>query len=142
MKNKVASWNCPDCGRKFKHKNQEHSCVRLDPDEHFIGRDPKVRAIYDALLRGVRSFGNVDVSTVKIGVMLKAPGTFVAVKPKKSWVDLEFILDEEIIQFPIHKTFKYTKGRWAHFVRLEHPKDVSKKLLGWLKRSHRLVSTS
>lgn len=116
--------------------------MRLDPDDHFIGKDPRVKAIYDALLKGVRDFGNVDVSTVKIGVMLKAPSTFAAVKPKESWVDLEFILDEEITLFPVHKTVRYTKGRWAHFVRLEHPKDVSKKLLGWLKRSYRLVSSS
>jgi hypothetical protein len=142
MKTKITPWECPDCGRRFKHKNQEHSCVRLDPDDQFNGKDPKVKATYDALLKGVKKFGNVDVSAVKIGVMLKAPSTFAAVKPKRLWVDLEFILDEEIAQFPVHKAVRYTKGRWAHFVRLEHPKEVNKKLLGWLKRSYRLVSTS
>jgi len=142
LTSKVTLWVCPDCGRQFKHKNQAHSCVRLNPDDHFIGKDPKVRATYDKLLREVEKFGDVNVSSVKIGMMLKAPSTFVAVKPKKSWVDIEFILDEEINQFPVHKTFRYTKGRFAHFVRLEGPKDVSKKLLGWLKRSYLLVNGS
>lgn len=134
-------WVCPDCGRQFKHKNQEHSCIRLDPDVHFVGKDPKVRATYDKLLREVKKFGNVNVSPVKIGVMLKGASTFVAVKPKMMWMDIEFILDEEIAEFPVHKTFRYTKNRFAHFVRLEHPKDVTKKLIGWLRRSFQLINT-
>jgi hypothetical protein len=72
--------------------------------------------------------------------MLKAPSTFLAVKPKKSRVDIEFILDKEIHEFPVHKTIRYTKRRWAHFVRLAHSKQISKKLLGWLKASYRLVN--
>lgn len=138
----VTSWVCPDCGRQFKHKNQAHSCVRLDPDDHFFDKDPKVKETYDKLLREVKKFGNVNVSPVKIGVMLKAPSTFVAVKPKKMWTDLEFILDEEINEFPVHRTFRYTKGRFAHFVRLDGPNDVSKKLLGWLKRSYLLINNT
>ena len=101
-----------------------------------------MKETYDKLLHEVKKFGDVNVSPVRIGVMLKARSTFVAVKPKKSWVDIEFILDEEIREFPVHKTFKYTSGRWAHFVRLEHSKDVSKKLLVWLRRSYNLISNS
>jgi hypothetical protein len=82
----------------------------------------------------------VNVSPVEVGVMLKGASTFVAVKPKKMWVDIEFILDEEINEFPVHEIFRYTKRRFAHFVRLEGPNDVSKKLVGWLKRSYLLVN--
>ena len=116
--------------------------MELDPEEHFVGKDPHVKATYDLLVREVMKFGNVHVSPVKIGVMLKAASTFAALKPKKSWVDIEFILDEEITEYPVHKTFRYTKGRFAHFVRLEKPKDVTKKLLGWLKRSYILINKS
>lgn len=138
----MASWVCSGCGRQFKHRNQAHSCVRLDPYDHFIGKDPKVRATYDKLLREVKKFGDVNISPVKVGVMFRGVSTFVAVKPKKMWTDLEFILDEEISEFPVHKTFRYTKGRFAHFVRLEGPNDVSKKLLRWLERSYLLVNNS
>jgi len=136
------TWTCPECGRLFKHKHQSHSCLRIDPDEHFRGKSPHVRKIYDELLGEVRKFGEVNVSPVKVGVMLKAKSTFVAVKPKKFWIDIEFILDEQIGEFPVHKTFRYTAGRWAHFVRLERPRDLSKKLLAWLKRSYDLVNNS
>ena len=135
-------WICPECGRQFKHTNQSHSCVRLNPDDLFPGKDVHVKETYDRLLAEVKKFGDVNVSPVRVGVMLKAGGTFAAVKPKKSWVDLEFILDEEISEFTVHKTFRYTAGRWAHFVRLEHSRDVSRKLLVWLRRSYNLISNS
>jgi hypothetical protein len=114
----------------------------LDPEEHFVGKDPRVKATYDLLVREVMKFGNVHVSPVEIGVMLKAASTFVAVKPKRSWVDIEFILDEEITEYPVHRAVRYTKGRFAHFVRLESPKEVTRKLLGWLKRSYTLINKS
>jgi Domain of unknown function (DUF5655) len=93
------------------------------------------------LLKGVMKFGDVNVSPVKNGVMLKGLSTFLAVKPKKSWVDIEFILGETINEYPVHKTFRYTKGKVAHFVRLMQPKDVSKKLLGWLQESFRFINS-
>jgi hypothetical protein len=113
----------------------------LNPDDHFLGKEPHVKKIYEALLRGVNKFGGVDVSPVKNGVMFKGLSTFLAVKPKKSWVDIEFILSEAINEFPVHKTFRYTKGKVAHFVRLEHPKEVTKKLLGWLEESFRFINS-
>jgi len=93
-------------------------------------------------LREVKKFGKVNVSVVKIGVMLKGVSTFAAVKPKRMWVDIEFVLDEEIQEYPVHKTIRYTKHRFAHFVRLEHPKDVNKNLLVWLRRSYKLINGS
>ncbi len=136
------TWTCPDCGRQFKHRNQSHSCLRVNPDDHFVGKDPKVKETYDKLLSEVQKFGDVNVSPVRVGVMLKKGSTFLALKPKKTCLDIEFILDEEITEFPVYKTFKYTAGRWAHFVRLENPHDVTKKLLVWLRRSYDLISSS
>ena len=133
-------WTCPKCKRSFKNKNQSHSCVRINPDDHFVGKDPRVKRVYDALLREVGRFGPVDVSPVRIGIMLKGASTFLAVKPKQKWIDIEFALDEPIEEYPVHKTVQYAKGRWAHFIRLEHPKDVTKKLVGWLKRSYILTA--
>jgi len=106
-----------------------------------VGKEPHLKEIYEALLKGVTKFGDVNISPVKNGVMLKGLSTFLAVKPKRSWVDIEFILAEPINEYPVHKTFRYTKGKVAHFVRLEHPKDVNKKLLRWLGESFRFINS-
>ena len=134
------TWTCPNCKRIFKHKNQWHSCVRVDAEDHFSGKGPNVKEIYDKLLKEVKKFGEVNISPVKGCILLKASGTFLALKPKKEWMDIEFLLSEKVDDFLIHKTVRVSNHRFAHFVRLEDPKQVTKQLLGWLNRSYKLIS--
>ncbi len=74
--------------------------------------------------------------------MFVSKSTFAAVKPKQEWIDLEFLLDEKVEQYPIHKTFRANKSRVAHFVRLENPRDVNARLLFWLKQSYDLTKSA
>ena len=134
------TWTCPTCQRKFKHKNQSHSCVQVDPDEHFIGKNPEVQRMYNTLISKIEKFGNINISPARNAILIKASGTFLAVKPKKQWLDIEFLLDEDIDAYPIYKTFRVSKRRVAHFVRLETSKDINTKLLGWLKRSYEVIN--
>lgn len=134
------NWHCPRCHRPFKHKNQAHSCVSLSPDIHLDNRSPNVRRVYDTLADHVQGFGEVKISTTKSTIMFVARSTFLAVKPKHNWLDIEFLLDEEVNEYPITKTFRANKSRVAHFVRLESPKDVTRKLLCLLKQSYNLTS--
>lgn len=96
--------------------------------------------MYDKLWSEVKKFGGVKVSPSKSTIMFVSKSTFVAVKPKEEWIDIEFLLDKEVSEFPIHKTFRANKSRVAHFVRLESPKDVNGRLIGWLKASYKLTS--
>jgi hypothetical protein len=117
-----------------------HSCVQVAVAEHLRRKSPQAVAIVQKLLAETEAFGAVTVSPVKNGLMLKSASTFLAVKPRKEWVDIEFLLDEEIEVLPIHKTFRVSKRRVAHFVRLEDPREISRKLVGWLKRAFELTS--
>jgi hypothetical protein len=135
-----SNWLCPTCHRPFKHKNQAHSCVTLDASVHLDDKSPNVRKIYDKLWSEVRKFGDLNVSVTKSSIMFVSKSTFVAVKPKRNWLDVEFLLDKEVNKFPIHKTFRANKSRVAHFVRLESAKDVSAKLIRWLKASYKFTS--
>jgi hypothetical protein len=134
------SWTCPYCNRPFKHKNQAHSCVVIDAETHIENKSPNVKKIYDKLWKEVKKFGNVRVSPTKSTIMFVSKSTFVAVKPKKDWIDIEFLLDREVNEYPIHKTFRANKSRVAHFVRLESPNDVSARLVRWLKASYDITS--
>lgn len=131
-------WTCPACHRPFKHKNQAHSCVTIDAAAHIDNKSPNVQATYKKLEQAVRKFGSVKVSPTKSSIMFVSGSTFLAVKPKRAWIDIEFLLEREVHDYPVHKTFRANKSRVAHFVRLESPKDVSGKVLSWLRQSHAL----
>lgn len=133
-------WICPECNRPFKHKNQAHSCVRIEEAVHLENKSPATRLIYDRLREAVRKFGDVKTSGTKSSIMFVSRSTFLAVKPKRGWIDIEFLLDKEVTDYPVYKTFRSNKSRVAHFVRLQSPKDVSTKLIGLLKRSYEVTN--
>jgi hypothetical protein len=101
-----------------------------------------VRNIYDKLWSEVRKFGDLNVSVTKSSIMFVSRNTFIAVKPKMNWLDIEFLLDREVHEFPIHKVVRANKSRVAHFVRLENPKEVSVKLVSWLRESYELTKSA
>lgn len=132
-------WTCPNCRKQFKNRNQAHSCVRTEVADHFENKAPSIRATYDKLITELKKIGPITVNPVKHGIMIKAATTFVALKPKRDRLDLEFILNKEIVDFSVHKTVRYSPRRFAHFVALEKPGDVTRKLIKWLRDSYELV---
>jgi hypothetical protein len=121
------------------HRNQSHSCVRIDAEEHLVDTSPGVRAIYRKLTKRVLAFGNVHLSPARGAILVKGTGTFLALKVRKAWLDIEFLLEEPVEEYPVYKRVRASKHRIAHFVRLEHPHEVTAKLLTWLRRSQRVV---
>jgi hypothetical protein len=133
-------WKCPTCERQFRNKNQAHSCIVTAVQDHWHASEENVRLTCEKLLSHVKRFGDIRISPVKNGIMVASASTFLAVKPKKKWVDIEFIHDTEINEHPIHKTVHYVKTKWAHFLRLDNPKDVNRQLMGWLKSAYESIN--
>ena len=132
------SWICPKCSRSFKVLNQSHSCEVTSLDYHFSEKGPVIRSIYEKIIRVVEVCGPVNISFVKNAIIIAAKSTFLAIKPKKTYVDLEFLLNEEILDFPIHKTFRVSKNKVAHFIKIETPEEIDGSVTSWLQRAYRI----
>lgn len=135
----MSPWICPECGRTFRNANQAHSCVRIDPELLLEKSEPVVREIYQKLSRAVTRLGDVQVSATKCSIMFSHNSTFLAVKPGRRWLDVEYLLDTEECEFPVYKTVRANKSRVAHFVRLESGGDVST-ILRNLKKAFALAA--
>jgi hypothetical protein len=61
-----------------------HSCGHHTIEEHFDGKRPEIREVFDALVRTVRSIGPVHVYAQKTRIVFQTRGRFVAVTPRKS----------------------------------------------------------
>lgn len=114
---------------------QSHSCLVVDIEQHFISKKPEMRLLYDQLMQLLGSTEAYRISVVKNAILVSANSTFLAIKPKKNWLDIEFVLAEEVNDFPIHKTIKAAHNRWAHFMRIQHPDELDRQLAGWVKRA-------
>lgn len=86
------------------------------------------------------NLGNVKINSVKNAILFTSKSHFLAVKPKKAWIDIEFVLDVKIEGFPIHKTVQTTKTKWAHFIRLQTVEEIDDQLINWLKKAYEICS--
>lgn len=133
-------WTCPNCQRVFKSNNQGHSCVTKSLNEHFTRKEPQVYTTYLKLESYLKSFEAIQISPVINAILFSSKSTFLAIKPKKSWLDLEFILDYEANEFPIHKIVSVSKTRFAHFVRIQNETDIDDQLTSWIKKAYEFNS--
>ena len=129
-------WTCPTCRRTFKNTNQDHSCQVTNIESHFIQKPENIKLIFEKLLSVFEAFEGITINSVKNAILITAKSHFLAIKPKKAWLDIEFVLDEKVDEFPIHKTIQATKTKWAHFIRLGSPHEIDEQLISWLKRSY------
>ena len=132
------SWKCPRCGRNFKVPNQSHSCEITNADHHFSGKDPVIREIFDKIIRALEGCGPLNINYVKHAIIVMAKSTFLAIKPRKTYVDIEFLLNVEINEFPIHKTFRVSKNKVAHFIKVESPDEIDDTVTLWLQKACRI----
>ncbi len=134
------SWICPECGKLFRNRNQWHSCFTLNLEDHLRNKPETIRNVVLDLISEVELFGPIELNPVKSVIQVKAGATFLSIKPKKDFVELEFQLGEEIDQFPIHKTVRISRNRVLHLMYVQSGEDISDQLKTWLKDSYLLVS--
>lgn len=109
-------------------------------ESHFTGKEPHIRRMYEALLTEVQAFGPVRVSSTKNALLLASKTTFMAIKTKRSTMDVEFLLDRAETDFPIYKTVTVSKNRYAHFIRLDSEEQLNGSLLTYLREAFDTVN--
>lgn len=83
-----ALWQCHKCGRRFVARHQYHTCERHTLAEHFAGKDPAVRQLYDHLVKTVRSFGPVTIYTQKSRILFQARTRFASIVVRRRWLEV------------------------------------------------------
>lgn len=134
------TWTCPNCKKEFRNKNQAHSCAKVDLKDHLKNKSPQVIATFDKLMRELKKLGEITLNPVKTSVQVKAGATFLSIKLKKEYTEIEFQLGEEVDKLPIYKNIRISKNRVLHFAVLKNPQDVNTQLVSWLKKSYELVN--
>ncbi len=133
-------WICPICNRKFFNNKQSHSCFVSEITGHFENKNEVIYSLYKRLEEITKEFGEIRISSTKNAILFASKYTFLAFKPKKRFLDIEFIFNEELIDFPIYKTVKISKSRYAIFIRLDTLEQIDKQLINWIHKSFRLMS--
>jgi len=95
-------------------------------------------ATFEILHGKVAAIGPFTLNSVRHAILFTASSHFLAVKPKRKWLDIEFVLSRPVEGFPVHKTVQAGKYKWAHFIRLESEDEINETLVGWLREAYEI----
>jgi hypothetical protein len=135
-------WRCPQCRRRFARTGQWHSCEARDLDEHFRGRNPDLRGIFDELVRRLRKLGPVKVDPVKTSINLTARHHFGAVAVRGTFLRLGFLGERRIEDHRIVHIERLGPGKFGHSVVIESVADLDDVVMDWLAAAYRLRNLS
>jgi hypothetical protein len=106
---------------------------------HFVNKDPAVRALYDQLLQTLNKIGPVEEDPKKTSIHINRKSALIGIETRKDCLLLTIKADHEINNPRIEKVEKISAKRFYHKVRIRSPKDYDAELKSWLKDAYALA---
>ena len=135
-------WQCQVCKKEFAKINQSHKCEVVDVNTLFYNKGADLFDLYEYLLSNLKKIGGWTVTTSKKAITIYAESkiAFVGIEIRKSSIDIWFVLNRRIEEFPIYKIEQPSKNKFGHFLRLQTKGDIDKVLIKWIKESYDFVN--
>jgi len=133
-------WTCPTCKRKFKSKNQYHSCYIMDKAYHTTKMNEKVQLVFEALLAHLKVFEAIHIIFLKTCVQINTNSTFLSITTKQDRLELEFQLDREDDFFPIFLCKRVSKNRVLHRLAIGELSEFDHQVKIWIKDAYDLIN--
>jgi Domain of unknown function (DUF5655) len=131
-----ALWRCKKCGRDFAHLNQSHACGRYDLEDHFDGKPPEIRALFDRVVAVIRDLGPVRILPEKTRIAFQVRMSFAQVTPRARWLDGHVVLARRLEHPRFRKVQTISARNHVHTFRLITMQDVDRDFRAWLAEAY------
>jgi hypothetical protein len=129
-------WHCSKCGRAFAIKNQAHSCVQLELEHHFEGKEPALRELFAAFLSAVENIGAVKVLPEKTRIAFQTRMSFAQLTPRKSYFVGHLILAEPSESLKFVKVETISPRNHVHHFKLDSTTFLDAEFQGLLAQAY------
>ncbi len=129
-------WRCPKCGKYFVTRNLWHACARHSLEEHFAGRAPKLRLLFDALIGLLKRNGPLRVVPDKTRITFQVRMRFGGIYVRRNLLDLGFLLPRRLDHPRITRVEAFAPGAIGHHLEIRSPADLDSELASWLRESY------
>ena len=107
--------------------------------QHFEGREPEVKSIYERIVSEARKFGNVIEEPKKTSIHLSRTTAFAGVATRKQALILTLKASANVPSPRITKHEQVSTNRWHLDVRLSRPDEVDDEIVRWLADAYVLA---
>jgi hypothetical protein len=129
-------WTCPECRRRFANRNQSHACGRHDLAHHFRGKDPAVRALFDAVRRAIAACGPVTVLPEKTRIAFQVRMSFAQLTPRRGWVDGHFVFARRVPSARFRRIDTISPRNHVHHFRLTVSEEIDAEFREWIREAY------
>lgn len=129
-------WQCRKCGRYFANRNQSHSCGRYELEDHFRGKGPEIRALFDCVVAAIRALGPVRIVPEKTRIAFQVRMSFAQVTPRAHWLDGHVVLARRLPHPRFRAVQTISPHNHVHTFRLTAPGDVDAEFCAWLAEAY------
>ncbi|HEY7029215.1 MAG TPA: DUF5655 domain-containing protein [Gemmatimonadales bacterium] len=118
-------WTCPRCRHRFVTRNLWHSCIRVPLANHFVGKDPKVRVLFNHLRRMIRRCGPVTIYAQKTRIVFQGRVRFAGAVPRKHCLEAGLWLKRRVTHPALTRVEDFGRlGYGLHF-RFTEPEQLN-----------------
>ena len=108
--------------------------------QHFEGKEPSVKSIYDRVLAEARKFGDIAEEPKKTSIHLVNKSAFAGIRTQKNALILNVKSAAPIKDKRFAKSEKLSANRYHQEVKLTSPDEVDESLIGWLREAYEMSS--
>jgi len=120
----TALWRCPKCGHRFASKNLWHSCGRFRLADHFAGKDPALRTLWDRFVALLRRNGPVTVYAQKTRIVCMVRVRFAGAQVRSRWLDAGLWLKRRASHPTLRRVDFLPPHDYLHYFRLRSLADL------------------
>jgi hypothetical protein len=131
-------WRCQKCRREFPNRNQSHACGRSRLADHFQGKPPQIRALFDAVVAARRSIGPARILPEKTRIAFQVRMSFAQVTPQQKWLDGHVVLARRLEHPRFRRIETFSPRNHMHVFRLSEPGEIDGDFRAWLAEAYRV----
>jgi hypothetical protein len=105
-------------------------------NDHFVNKDPAVRALYDQLVGLLKTFGSIEEDPKKTSIHLNRNSALAGVETRKDYLLLNIKSNHPIKSPRVVKAEQVSAKRFHHKVRISSPSDIDEELKTWLEEAY------
>ena len=131
-------WKCPKCRHQFVTRNMSHSCGRYRITDHFKGKDPITRKLFQEFRALVRTFGTPKVYAQKTRIVFQARARFASIVVRKNRLEFGLWLKRRREHPRLYRIEFYPPTDDVHRIRLAHSSELDRVLAGFVREAFKV----